>query len=147
MTDYTSREYADAELDHAERMEKKRAEIKAREIVALVDSIGVGTDDLVLYKCNLVTAITQALLEFSQGSTVGSFEKDAEDLMWKAAADYHDNKICDSLGIPPPRVVVPESVSDAEIESACIEYSPSDAIGDERRAFEAGYRAALERVK
>ena len=137
MTDYTSREYADAELDHAERMEKKRAEIKAREIVALVDSIGVGTDDLVLYKCNLVTAITQALLEFSQGSTVGDLPVGEDGQVWG-----------DGKWIWPSESKLPESVSDAEIEKAVNEY---DREGDPNRrgGFRDGYRAALskERVK
>ena len=36
---------------------------KAKEIVDLVDGIGVGTDDLHLYKVNLVTAFSKALKE------------------------------------------------------------------------------------
>jgi hypothetical protein len=34
---------------------------KAKAIVDLCDSVGVGTDCLVLYKCNIQTAVAQAL--------------------------------------------------------------------------------------
>jgi hypothetical protein len=38
-------------------------EEKAREIVKLVDSVGVGREDMVLWVCNIQTAIAQALKE------------------------------------------------------------------------------------
>jgi len=41
----------------------KTARQKAQEIVDLCDRVGVGTDDLYLYKTNLRTFIEQALLE------------------------------------------------------------------------------------
>lgn len=109
---------------------KERAEIKAREIAVKnlpVFIVGTSRFD------ELVEAITQALLEFSQGSKVRDLPVGEDGQIWG-----------DGKWIWPSESKLPESVSDAEIEKAVNEY---DREGDPNRrgGFRDGYRAALSK--
>jgi hypothetical protein len=95
---------------------KERAEIKAREIVDSVSFIGRFHKDV---DDKLIEGITQALLEFSQGSTVvPSYEEINE-----AAEKYADGVTRMDLG------------------------KGTDEQAIYKDGVEHGYRAALERVK
>jgi hypothetical protein len=94
--------------------------------------------------------ITNALIQSAWTRAESSqFEKDAEDLMWKASAEYHDKKICESLGIPPPTSAI-VSISDEEIEKRfpsreeCLSAAPE--VGFMQAQWDACYRWIKEHI-
>jgi hypothetical protein len=154
---------------------KERAEIKARELVKGFLNAESRWPKSKQNTDQFINHITDALLEFSQGSTVGD-EGDGKELfkdlnhevpegfddlvVLAAKALLTDSPIKRTVRLQkviravydrshPPRVVVPESVSDEEIEKLAIDWCDKNTDAYEyfpdKSAWVAGYRAALSK--
>jgi hypothetical protein len=139
---------------------KEQAEMKVRELFRKWTEDFTEESFITTYMIDeLQDRVASCLLEFSQGSTVvpsyeeineaaNTYLKETNSLIGISAFNHGAWWMRDKLSHP-TRVVVPESVSDEEIEKLAIDWCDKNTDAYEyfpdKSAWVAGYRAALSK--